>query len=131
MSVTLRDITNVSRVQEFGPETAVRAKHRHADLSFDHVLPFVSIGMPVQLAQCFRFEIENDARNRRRNWKAGGIDAPFPAAFEHTVWRLRKHSKFVCLWRRNSRTLEIFWDFFGRSRAAGKVNLPAWKAVKH
>src|SRR5215813_1410835 len=130
MPVTLRDVTNVPRVQEFRPETAVRAKHRHADLAFNDVLPFVCVGMPVQLPKRARFKVENNACDRRRNWKARGIDPPFAAAFEHPVRHFRKHSKFVRLWWSNTWALQIFRFMLRRNRAAGEVNLLAWKTVK-
>ena len=61
MPVTLRDVTGVSGVQEFRPETAVRPKHGHAHIAVDNVLPFISVGMPVQLAKSAGFKVENDA----------------------------------------------------------------------
>ena len=38
------------------------------------------VGMPMQLAQAARFELEHHAGHRRRDRKAAGIDAPFAAA---------------------------------------------------
>src|SRR5438874_2559114 len=130
MPVTLRDVTDVSRVQEFRSETAVRPKHRHADITFDHVLPFVSVGMPVQLPECARFKVENNASDRGRDWKPCGIDAPFTAAFENSVRRFRKHPKFVRVWWCNTRALQIFRYLLWRNRAAGEVNLLLREAVK-
>ena len=60
MPVTLRDVTDVSGMQEFRPETAVRPKQGHADIAVDNVLPFVGIGMPVQLAERAGFKVENN-----------------------------------------------------------------------
>ena len=65
MPVTLRDVTDVSRMQKFRPETAVRPKHGHAYIAVDNVLPFVRVGVPVQLAERARFEVENYARDCR------------------------------------------------------------------
>src|SRR5689334_23161445 len=130
MAVTLRNITDVSDVQEFRPKTAVRPKHGHAHVAPDNVLPFVSVGMPVQLAECGGFKIENHASDRLRDRKACGIDAPFAAAFEHTVRRFRKHSKFVRLWWSNVGSLQIFRYLLRRNRAVAEVNLLAWKTVK-
>src|SRR4029453_4695182 len=130
MAVTLRDITDVSGVQEFRPETAVRPKHCHTDRAVDYVLPFIGIGMPVQFAEGARFEIEDQARDCCRDWKTRRIDAPFAAAFEHAMRRLRKHPKFVRLRRSNARTLKIFRYLLRRNRAAGEVNLLPWKTVK-
>src|SRR6478672_6781863 len=111
MPVTLRDITDISGMQEFRPATAVRPKHGHAHIAIDNVLPFISVGMPVQLAESAGFEIENNAGHRSRNWKARGIDAPFSTTFKHPVRRFGKHPKFVCLRRSNTRTLQIFRYF--------------------
>src|SRR5262249_40274385 len=108
MPVTLRNVPGVSGMKEFRPETAMRPKHLHADLASDDVLPFVSIRMPVQLPECAGFKVESNAGDRCRDWKARGIDAPFAAAFEHAMWRFRKHLKFMRLRRRNVRTLKIF-----------------------
>src|SRR5436190_12129981 len=105
MPVTLRDVSGVSAVQEFRPETAVRPKHSYVDIALDNVLPFVRVGVPVQLAECARFEVENYARDCCCNWKSCRINAPFAAAFEHPVRRFRKHPKLVGLRRRNSRAL--------------------------
>src|SRR6266403_684651 len=129
MPVTLRDVTDVSRMQKFRPETAVRPKHGHAYIAVDNVLPFIGIGMPVQLAESAGFKVENDASYRRRNWKARRVDAPFATTFEHAVRRLGKHPKFVGLRRSNTRT-QIFRYLLRRNRAASEVNLLAWKTVK-
>src|SRR6476619_5910142 len=118
MPVTLRDVTGVSGMQEFRPETAVRPKHGHAHIAVDNVLPFIGVGMPVQLAESAGFKIENNASHRRRNWKARRVDAPFATTFEHAVWRFRKHSEFVRLRRSHTRTLQIFRYLFWRNRAA-------------
>ena len=47
MSVTLRNVADVSRVEGFNSIAAVGAEHGYAHLAADHVLPFVGIGMPV------------------------------------------------------------------------------------
>src|SRR5215471_18905700 len=130
MPITLRDVTDVARVQEFRPETAVRAKHGHAELAFNDVLPFVGIGMPVQLPKRAGVKIENNAGECCRNWKARGIDTPFATTLEHPVRHFRKHSKFVRLWWSNTRALQIFRFMLRRNRAAGEINLLAWKTVK-
>src|SRR5262245_7896004 len=130
MPVPLRDITDVSRIEDFRSETAVCPKHRNADLTFDDVLPFISIGVPVQLPKCAGFKFENNASDRCRNWKARGIDAPFAATLEHSVWRFRKQPKFVRLWGSNTRALQVFRYLLRRNRAARKVNFLAWKTVK-
>src|SRR5580765_1264086 len=130
MPVTLRDVTDVSSVQEFRPETAVRAKHGHAQIAVDNVLPFISVGMPVQLAERAGFKVENNASQRRRDWKARRVDAPFATTFEHAMRRLGKHPKFVRLRGSYARTLQIFRYLLRRNRAPSEVNLLAWKAVK-
>src|SRR5207249_9203001 len=114
-------------LQDCRSESAVRSKHGHAHIAVDNVLPFISVGMPVQLAECARFEVENNAGHRRRNWKARRVDAPFATTFEHAVRRLRKHPKLVRLRRSDTRALQIL---LRRNRAAGEVNLLAWKTVK-
>src|SRR6476646_8348684 len=103
MPVTLWNVTDVSSVQEFRPKTAVRAKHGHAHIAVDNVLPFISVRMPVQLAESAGFKVENDPSYRRRNWKSRRIDAPFATTFEHAVRRFGKHPKFVRLRRSNTR----------------------------
>src|SRR5258707_12997142 len=129
MPVTLRDVTDVSRMQKFRPETAVLPKHGHAYIAVDNVLPFIGIGMPVQLAESAGFKVENDAGYHRRNWKSRRVDAPFAATFEHAVRRPGKQPKFVGLGRSNTRT-QIFRYLLRRNRAAGEVNFLAWKTVK-
>src|ERR1044071_1426776 len=130
MAITLWDVTDVACTQEFRPKTTVRAKHRYADLPLDDVLPFISIGMPVQLPKRAGFEVENNASDCCRNWKTGGVYAPFAAAFEHAVRRFGKHSKFVRLRRRNRRASQILRYLLRRNRAAGKINFLARKSVK-
>src|SRR6266436_9689253 len=44
--------------------------------------------------------------------------------------RLGKHPKLVGLRWSNTRALQIFRYLLRRNRAAGEVNLPAWKTVK-
>src|SRR5207244_10017257 len=105
MPVTLRDKTDVSSVQEVRPETAVRPKHGHAHVAVDNVLPFISIGMPMQLAECARFEVENYARDCRRNRKSCRINAPFATTLEHAMRRFGKHPKLVGLRRSNPQAL--------------------------
>src|SRR4029077_18398032 len=130
MPVTLRDVTHVSDMQDFCPETAVRPKHGHADIAVGNVLPFISVGMPVQLAEGAGFKVENNASDRRRNWKSRRVDAPFATSFEHAVRCFRKHPKFVGLRWSNTRALQIFRYLLRRNRAAGEVNLLPWKTVK-
>src|SRR4029077_10564784 len=130
MPITLRDVTHVSDMQDFCPETAVRPKHGHAHIAIDNVLPFISVGMPMQLAESAGFKVENNAGDRRRNWKSRRVDAPFATTFEHAMWSFRKHPKFVRLRRRDARTLQIFRYLLRRNRAPSEVNLLARKAVK-
>src|SRR5260370_39005613 len=130
MPVTLRDVTHVSDMQDFCPKTAVRPKHGHAHIAVDNVLPSMRLGMPVQLAESAGFKVENNASDRRRNWKSRRVDAPFATSFEHAMRSFRKHPKFVRLRRSHARTLQIFRYLLGRNRAASEVNLLAWKAVK-
>src|SRR5258705_11708038 len=104
MPVTLRDVTDVSRMQKFRPETAVRPKHGHAYIAVDNVLPFIGIGMPVQLAESAGFKVDNDASYRRRNWKSRRVDAPFATTFENAVRRVVKHPKFLGLRLTKTRT---------------------------
>src|SRR4029077_9542938 len=125
MSVTLRDVTHVADMQDFRPKTAVRPKHGHAHIAVDNVLPFISVGMPVQLAESAGFKVENDASHRRRNWKARRVDAPFATTLKHAMRRLGKHPKFVGLRRSNTRT-QIFRYLLRRNRAAGEVNFLGW-----
>jgi len=51
VTVALWYVAGVSAVKQFRPETAVRRKHCHAYVAVDNVLPFVSVRMPVQLAE--------------------------------------------------------------------------------
>src|SRR5262249_22323762 len=101
-----------------------------AQVTFDDVLPFISVWMPVKFAQCARFEIKDYAGNRSRNRKSRRIDAPFAPAFEHTVRRIGKHLKFVRLKRRNARSLQIFRNSLRRNTPTREVNLLVWKAIK-
>src|SRR5438876_3716680 len=105
MPVTLRDKTDVSSVQEFRPETAVRPKHGRVHVAVDNVLPFTSIGMPMQFS-------------------------PFATAFEYAVRCLGKHPKLVGLRRSNPRVLQIFRYFLRRNRSAREVNLLLRKTIK-
>ncbi len=107
MPVTLRDVADVPKMKLLDAEATMRTEHRHTEIAVDDVLPFVRVGMPVQLAQRARFKIENYPGDRRRDWKPAGIDAPFATAFEHAVRRVGKHPKLVCFWRREARSLDI------------------------
>ena len=85
--------------------------------------------MPVQLAQCPRIEVENDAGDRLRNREPAGIDAPLAAPFEHTVRRLGKQRELVRLrWKFD--TLERRRLLVGRRRSAGEVDLLFWESFK-
>src|SRR5947208_3719922 len=122
MAITLRNVSGVSSVEEFRPEAAVRSNHGHIDIALDNILPFVCVGVPVQLAECARFEVENYAGDRGRDWKSGRINAPFAAAFEHPMRRLGKHPKLVRLWWSNAGSLQIFWYLLRRNGTAAEVN---------
>ena len=103
MPVALRDVTYVAGMQLFSTKAAMRTEHRHAKVAADDVLPFISVRVPMQLAQRAWLQIENYAGDRRRYWEAGGIDTPFPTASEYSVRRVGKHPKLVRLWWRNTR----------------------------
>jgi hypothetical protein len=63
----------------------VRAEQTDAELTIDDVLPLVRIGMPMQLAQAARLEVENNARDCLRYGEAIGADPPFAAEFVNRV----------------------------------------------
>src|SRR6476659_10201418 len=111
MPVTLRNVSRISGVQQFRPEAAVRPKHGHAHIAVDNVLPFISVGMPVQLAESARFKVENNSSDGCRNWKARRVDSPFATTFEHAVRCFRKHPKLVRL-RRSDTRAQIFRYLF-------------------
>jgi hypothetical protein len=85
MPVPLRNVAYVTHFHRFDSVPPAGAEHRHADFSFKDVLPLVGRWVPVQLAQCARFEFENYAGNRRRNRKIRGINAPFPSTLVDAV----------------------------------------------
>ena len=51
MPIALWDVSDIAGVQLLGSKSAMRAEHRHAEVAFDYVLPFVGIWVPVQFAQ--------------------------------------------------------------------------------
>ena len=87
--IALWDVTDIAGVQSLRSKSTMRAKHRHAEIAFDYILPFVSVWMPMKFAQRAWFEVENYTSDCCRNWKSSGIDAPFAAAFENRVRRTR------------------------------------------
>src|ERR1700746_1303884 len=99
MAVALRDVADVTRMQLFSTEAAMRTEHRHAEVAVDDVLPFVRVGVPVQFAQRAWFKIENDTGDRGRDGKSRRIEAPLAAAREHATGWLGKHPKLVRLGR--------------------------------
>jgi len=50
VAIALRNVADVALGQGLGSESAVRAKHRDADLALDHVMPLVGGRVPVELA---------------------------------------------------------------------------------
>jgi len=60
MAIALRDVRDVPFGQRFNSIAAVRAEQTDAELTIDDVLPLVRIGMPMQLAQAARLEVENN-----------------------------------------------------------------------
>ncbi len=85
--ITLWDVTDIAGVQLLRSKSTVRAKHRHAEIAFDYVLPFIGVWVPMKFAQSARFEIQNYAGDCCRNWKSRGIDALFAPALEDRVRR--------------------------------------------
>src|SRR6266496_4036784 len=92
MPIALGNVSDIAGVQLLRSKSTVRAKHRHAEVAFDYVLPFIGVWMPMKFAQGAWFEIEDYAGNCRRNWKSRGIDPPFAATFENRVRRTCKPS---------------------------------------
>ncbi len=77
LPIALWDVADITSVQFLSAKAAVRGKHRHAEVAFDYILPFIGVGMPMKFAQHGWFEVEDYAGNRGRNWKPRRIDAPF------------------------------------------------------
>src|SRR5207244_3266268 len=128
--IALRNVTDIAGVQLLRSKSTMRAKHRHAEVAFDYILPFVGVWMPMKFAQRAWFEVENHPSDCCRNWKSSRIDASFAAAFENRVRRTCKHSKFVRLRWRDARLLQIFRNRFWWDGAASKINFLLWKAIK-
>src|SRR5690348_227023 len=90
-----RNEADIPSVERLLPPTAVRAEQGDAHPSGDDVLPFVGIGMPVQLAQAARIEVENHAGNGSRDGKAVLADAPLSAARMDGMRRLLQQTELV------------------------------------
>ena len=101
--IALWNVPDIAGVQLLRSKSTMRAEHRHAEIAFDYILPFIGVRMPMKFAQRAWFEVENYASECCRNWKSRGIDTPFAAAFENRVRRTCEHSKFVRLGWRDAR----------------------------
>src|SRR5436190_18215826 len=71
-----------------------------------------------------------DPGDCRRDWKPGGIDAPFATAVEDAVRRVGKHPELMSLWRRHARSLEIFRYLLRWNGTAREINFLLWKTIK-
>src|SRR5439155_1359353 len=90
--IALWNVPDIAGVQLLRSKSTMRAEHRHAEIAFDYILPFIGVRMPMKFAQRAWFEVENYASECCRNWKSRGIDTPFAAAFENRVRRTCEHS---------------------------------------
>jgi hypothetical protein len=61
MPVALGDVPDVALAQRLDAIPPVRAEQRHIDLAFEHILPFVRVGVPVQLAEAARIQFQDHA----------------------------------------------------------------------
>src|SRR5437016_249508 len=57
VSIALWDVTDIAGMQFLRPKSTVRAKHRHAEVALDNILPFIGIRMPMKFAHRAWFEI--------------------------------------------------------------------------
>jgi hypothetical protein len=64
VSVSLRNVSDISFLQGLHSETSMRAEHRDADPTVDDVLPLVSIGVPMQLPERSWIKIEDHTSDR-------------------------------------------------------------------
>jgi hypothetical protein len=58
-----RDIADVPATEIERPRLSVGGEHAHAPLAADVILPFVGVGMPVQLPQAARIDLDKRGRN--------------------------------------------------------------------
>jgi hypothetical protein len=49
--IALWDVTDIARVQLLRSKSTVRAEHRHAEVAFDCIMPFIGVWMPMKFAQ--------------------------------------------------------------------------------
>src|SRR5215831_17741124 len=122
MPIALRYVPDVSFIKLLDAVPAVGTKHGYAYLAVDNVLPLVSGGMPVQLAQGSRIEIEHNTGDRLGNRKLRRIHTPLPSALENAMGWLDEQTVLVRL-RRQLPALERRARLLGRDRPTGKIYL--------
>src|SRR5258708_28540384 len=74
------DIANVPGLKVRSTGAASGCEHRHSSCTADEVLPFVGIGMPVELANPSRMDGYHRRRNRGGNVEVAGINDPYLAS---------------------------------------------------
>ena len=80
MGQRFEDIADVSGLKVHGASAASRGENRHSSGAADKVLPFISIGMPVQFANASGMDGDDCGRDRRRDFELAGIDDPHLAS---------------------------------------------------
>src|ERR1700739_2571892 len=77
---SLLDITHISSLKIHGTSAGSSGKNGHFSRAGYVVLPFVGVGVPVQLAYSSRMDCHDGRCYRRRHFEAAGIDdAHFPS----------------------------------------------------
>src|SRR6266403_334313 len=74
-------VPDVSRLKIHGASTVTSRHHSHSSLTRDVVLPFVGVGVPVQLTQPSRVKRDHCHRNISRNLEVARINDAYLSAF--------------------------------------------------
>src|SRR5258705_4484540 len=117
------DITDIAGSEVERPRLAGGGKHTHASLAFDPILPFVSVGVPVKLAHCARFNLNQRRGNLGGSREYAGIRNAYRPTFG--LDRLLRHQtvavamRYGCgsgspvgrQWSRNrsGKNITVFW----------------------
>jgi hypothetical protein len=117
------DIADIAGSEVERPRLARGPKHTHAPLAFDPILPFVSVGVPVKLAHCARFNLDQCRSNLGGNREYAGIRNACRPTFG--LDRLLRHQtvavalRYGCgsgnpvgrqwSWNRSGKNITVFW----------------------
>src|SRR6202789_325276 len=85
------DIADVSAAEIERPRLTAGGEHAHAPLTADVILPFVGVGMPVQLTQATGVDLDQSRRNAFGGRKHARVRDPHGSALG-ADWLLREHA---------------------------------------